>query len=211
MIRNQKRFKIVLSFILVMLTTMTLGLLGYTFYERGQKKELVQKLVLLQTEVEQCRIEAEQQIEISKKIEAMAMQKAEYVNLTNLDFIEQRYQEWAQNPENVDESWRFFFEGFELARSGHAFAGAPESAGVWQIERLIQAYRSHGHFQAKINPLEKQAPPAHADLSLSRFGLSDVDPTAEFPSADLPGPEKQTLQQILDRLETTYCGNVGIE
>ncbi|MEM7487358.1 MAG: hypothetical protein AAF348_19285 [Bacteroidota bacterium] len=77
MIRNQKRFKIVLSFILVMLTTMTLGLLGYTFYERGQKKELVQKLVLLQTEVEQCRIEAEQQIEISKKIEAMAMQKAE--------------------------------------------------------------------------------------------------------------------------------------
>ncbi|MEM9299406.1 MAG: hypothetical protein AAGA64_13575 [Bacteroidota bacterium] len=77
MIRNQKRFKIVLSFILVMQTMVTLGLLGYAFYERGQKKELVQKLVLLQTEVEQCRIEAEQQIEISKKIEAMAMQKAE--------------------------------------------------------------------------------------------------------------------------------------
>ena len=60
-----------------MQTMVTLGLLGYAFYERGQKKELVQKLVLLQTEVEQCRIEAEQQIEISKKIEAMAMQKAE--------------------------------------------------------------------------------------------------------------------------------------
>ncbi|MEO0552990.1 MAG: hypothetical protein AAF149_07315 [Bacteroidota bacterium] len=77
MIRNQKRFKMVLSFVLAMQAIVTLGLLGYAFYQRGQNIELVQKLVLLQTEVEQCRTEAEKQIEISKKIAEMTVQKAE--------------------------------------------------------------------------------------------------------------------------------------
>ena len=32
----------------------------------------------------------------------------------NVDLIDQKYAEWKQDPESVDDNWAMFFEGFEL-------------------------------------------------------------------------------------------------
>ena len=37
-----------------------------------------------------------------------------YLNNANPQFIDALYQDYLENPENVDSKWRQFFEGFEL-------------------------------------------------------------------------------------------------
>ena len=45
----------------------------------------------------------------------------------NLELIEAEYQRWRADPTSVDETWRAFFEGFELGQARSPAAG--ESAG----------------------------------------------------------------------------------
>ena len=41
----------------------------------------------------------------------------EYANLSNLGFIEKLYREYLENPAQVESSWRYFFQGMQLASS----------------------------------------------------------------------------------------------
>ncbi|MEM6523488.1 MAG: hypothetical protein AAGF85_08175 [Bacteroidota bacterium] len=77
MIRNPKKFKIALGLILTLQSVIALGFLAYAFYERSRNNKLVEKLDQLQEQVDQCRVEAHRQMELSKKVTEMAMRKAE--------------------------------------------------------------------------------------------------------------------------------------
>src|SRR5436305_13111357 len=98
------------------------------------------------------------------------MSRPSFATRWNLDAVEDAYQRWRQDPQSVDESWRIFFEGFELG----ANLGTPGDAGPMGIVRLVQAYRELGHFQARIDPLTERPQP-HQHLQLSEYGLSDGD------------------------------------
>ncbi len=54
------------------------------------------------------------------------MERATVANRWNLDLIEDYYGRWRQDPASVEESWRNFFEGYELAQQ----AGGPGAASV---------------------------------------------------------------------------------
>jgi len=52
------------------------------------------------------------------------MNRSTVANRWNLDLIEENYQRWRNDPASVDESWRLFFEGYELGQSGDGMARA---------------------------------------------------------------------------------------
>src|SRR5947209_2399896 len=89
----------------------------------------------------------------------------------NLDAIESAYQRWRQDPGSVDESWRYFFEGFELGQQtsppgpGSTVADARLQTGM---VRLIYAYRDIGHFLAHLDPLSEPRT-SHPLLDLAEF------------------------------------------
>src|SRR5262249_48740021 len=91
----------------------------------------------------------------------------------NVDAFESAYQRWQQDPASVDESWRAFFEGFELGASRLADYGV-ESRSQTGIVRLIDAYRDLGHFVAHLDPLG-QPRKTHPLLELAEFGLDPAD------------------------------------
>src|SRR5262245_17946828 len=89
---------------------------------------------------------------------------SDYANIHNLPLVETLYEKWQQNPESVETSWRYFFEGLELGR----YAPPKQKGGVsvdttttsgehlqWQVSRLIYAYRSIGHRLAHLDPLSE--------------------------------------------------------
>ncbi len=132
-------------------------------------------------------------------------------NRLNLDAIESAYQRWKQDPASVDESWRFFFEGFELGASRPAPAAAkPDGSSQTAIVRLIYAYRDLGHFLAHLDPLS-EARTSHPLLELSEFGFSDTDLERTFDTPLFLGLQRGTLRQILDALKETYCRTIGVE
>jgi 2-oxoglutarate dehydrogenase E1 component len=131
----------------------------------------------------------------------------------NLDAIESAYQRWREDPQSVDESWRFFFEGFELGAAQPApprAAIAPDGAAQTAIVRLIYAYRDLGHFLAHLDPLSERRS-NHPLLELSEFGFTEADLDRTFDTSPFLGLERCTLRQLLDALKETYCRTIGVE
>ncbi|CAF0698628.1 2-oxoglutarate dehydrogenase E1 component [Candidatus Methylacidithermus pantelleriae] len=134
-------------------------------------------------------------------------------SLENAVWLEEFYRRWKEDPESVDPSWRSFFQGFELGRT----AGEDQQksdreylrkqAGVYD---LIYAYRTLGHYVAKLDPLgfNRGYLP---ELNLEEFGLSEKDLDKVFDSGSLAGGGDRTLREILRILEETYCGTVAVE
>ncbi|MDP9225344.1 MAG: multifunctional oxoglutarate decarboxylase/oxoglutarate dehydrogenase thiamine pyrophosphate-binding subunit/dihydrolipoyllysine-residue succinyltransferase subunit, partial [Actinomycetota bacterium] len=79
-----------------------------------------------------------------------------------------------------------------------------------RVSRLVNMYRVRGHLLAELNPIAWEVL-SHRELDLSYYGLTVWDLEREFLNEDLPGPAKQTLQEIVDRLRDSYCRTVGVE
>jgi 2-oxoglutarate dehydrogenase E1 component len=133
-------------------------------------------------------------------------------NRLNLDALEAAYQRWRQDPESVDPSWRYFFEGFELGTSQPVAPRGPSPDGSSQtsLVRLIYAYRDLGHFLAHLDPLS-EARTSHPLLELSEFGFSEADLDRTFDTSHFLGLARGTLRQLLDALKETYCRSIGVE
>jgi 2-oxoglutarate dehydrogenase E1 component len=125
----------------------------------------------------------------------------------NLDVIEDTYRRWRENPASVDESWRLFFEGFEL---GAAQPPSPDAPTQGAVIRLIDAYRELGHFLAHLDPLS-EPPASHPLLRLSEFGLGDNDLQRQVDASHFLGLGRCSLRELLQALRETYCRTIGIE
>src|SRR3989442_1114942 len=90
------------------------------------------------------------------------------------DAIEDAYRRWRSDPTSVDETWRTFFEGFELGLKQPAEQPAQATRQQIGVVRLIDAYRRLGHVLAQLDPLS-DPPQSHPLLELSWFGLQESD------------------------------------
>ncbi len=127
----------------------------------------------------------------------------------NLGALEDAYERWRRDPLSVDESWRYFFEGFELGNARSGVAGVDTSFQTG-IVRLIDEYRELGHFLARLDPLGEQRT-SHPLLELSEFGLGDGDLDRTFDTSHFVGLPSATLRQLLAALRETYCRTIGVE
>src|SRR5262245_4719574 len=126
----------------------------------------------------------------------------------NLDAVEDAYRRWRQDPAAVDESWRWFFEGYELA--ARAEAAAPQAGTERSLVRLINAYRDLGHFVAHLDPLGTPRG-GHPLLELAMFGLEEADLDRTFDTAHFLGLRRGTLRELIAALRETYCRTIGVE
>ncbi|HUP58163.1 MAG TPA: 2-oxoglutarate dehydrogenase E1 component, partial [Bdellovibrionota bacterium] len=159
------------------------------------------------------------------------MEKFSYLKSINAEYIEELFARYLEDPSSIDPSWRYFFEGLELAGpaaealqngNGHALpngaaakpqlstANVNDLTAEARVAELIQAYRELGRLLAAIDPLS--APPAsHPLLELSRFELSNSDLSKTFNAGKLIGAGPSKLSDIIARLRETYCGSIGVE
>ena len=83
-----------------------------------------------------------------------------------------------------------------------------------RVNQLIHSYRVRGHLKASLDPLDRERG-ATAVLTLEHWGLSQADLDSLFSATALGGTDGETvvmtLKQIVDVLERTYCGSVGVQ
>ncbi len=89
-------------------------------------------------------------------------------------------------------------------------AAASDAAQV-AVLRLINAYRYLGVRKADLDPLRRFEPPPTPELDPAHYGLTDADLAREFETGSLVGVERTTLADILQRVNSAYCGHVGVE
>ncbi|MDA3930099.1 MAG: 2-oxoglutarate dehydrogenase E1 component [Prolixibacteraceae bacterium] len=137
--------------------------------------------------------------------------------LSNLDLnsIEELYQQYLKKPESIDESWKNFFQGFDLASRNFSKSSVPNKNKIeldkeFKILSLIQGYRQRGHLFTRTNPVRtrRQYSPT---LAIENFYLKESDLDTIFEAGSEIGLGPSTLRQIISHLQDTYCESVGVE
>ncbi len=129
--------------------------------------------------------------------------------------IEDLYKSYLQNPQEIDESWRNFFEGFELARKAYdsksmQLVNKSHLQKEFNILNLINGYRQRGHLFTRTNPVRRRRQYSPT-LEYRNFGLEEGDLNIIFEAGKEIGIGPATLSTIITHLEQTYCESVGVE
>ncbi len=131
------------------------------------------------------------------------MERISSLNRSNLEFIENLYQTFLENPDALEPQWKLFFEGVEFAQKMPGQSTFSEKElGVYN---LIEHYRDYGHLKAKLDPLDLN-PPHGESFELARYGLSQADLDHSFSVGNLLGMGGGgKLRDIIAFLENAYC------
>ncbi|MGB1312371.1 MAG: 2-oxoglutarate dehydrogenase E1 component [Bizionia paragorgiae] len=149
------------------------------------------------------------------------MDKYSFLNAAHTAYFADLYDQYLENPDSVEPSWRAFFQGYDFGSENYSMEGdtveevssqVPEHVlKEFKVLNLIHGYRSRGHLFTKTNPVRarrKYAP----TLEIENFGLSSSDLETRFDAGEMLGyGGPQTLQKIIDHLEQVYCHSIGVE
>ena len=161
-----------------------------------------------------------------------------YLFGSNAIFIEELFEQYKQNPNSVDASWRDLFsqatggksqpawvkntnkiigladpEAPKAAANKNEKPSAEQSAGVDSIRALmlIRAYRERGHTIANLDPLNLSQLQAGAELHPASYGFTEADYDRPIYLNGQLGLDKASLRDILAILQQTYCRSIGFE
>ena len=156
------------------------------------------------------------------------MDRFSFLNAAHTEFFAQLYDQYTENPDSVEPSWRSFFQGFDFGMTTYneesavgqmatIASGNIENGQVsekvlkeFSVLKLIDAYRTRGHLFTKTNPVRERRNYTPT-LDLANFGLSNADLNTVFDASKVLGKKPSTLQQILNHLDNVYCQHIGIE
>lgn len=156
------------------------------------------------------------------------MDRFSFLNAAHTQFFADLYEQYTQNPDSVEPSWRAFFQGFDfgmetfseeqiLAQISKTETNGQDCSLVsgklqkeFNVLRLIDGYRTRGHLFTKTNPVRDRRTYT-PNLDLVNFDLSDADLDTVFDAAKVIGKQPTTLRQILVHLQNMYCQHIGIE
>ena len=129
----------------------------------------------------------------------------------NGGWVEELYQDWVLG-RSVPAAWRALFEE-ALGAPANGVAVAParaeDSVPAVGLLALIDAYRTHGHLVARLDPLGRE-PAAHPLLESAQFGVDGfMDRRATF--RGYGGLSEGTVRELIDSLRRTYCGTFAVE
>jgi 2-oxoglutarate dehydrogenase E1 component len=159
------------------------------------------------------------------------MDRFSFLNAAHTDFFADLYDQYLENPDSIEPSWRSFLQGFDFGITTYndeypvgnpatQLAQAVSTADVsaiseklqneFNVLKLIDAYRTRGHLFTKTNPVRDRRTYSPT-LDLGNYGLSETDLDTVFDAAKAMRIEPCTLRDILRHLTKIYCHSIGVE
>ena len=158
------------------------------------------------------------------------MDRFSFLNAAHSEFFAQLYNDYLENPDSVEPSWRSFFQGFDFGmttyndensssiQSSSAIAFNNEDLShlseklqkEFDVLKLIDAYKTRGHLFTKTNPVRDRRTYSPT-LAIENYGLSQADLNTVFDAAKAIKIAPCTLKEILSHLDNIYCGSIGVE
>ena len=159
--------------------------------------------------------------------------KDSHTSAGHSSYLEGLYESYLENPASVSLEWKNFFDELPDNNGTHKDISHKNIINAYKNHRrvlssssstneindkqvrvvqLIQAYRNRGHQAAKLDPLGMMERELVPDLTLEYHGLSKDDLKTIFKTDTLEiGTDEASLQDIIDALQSIYCGELGIE
>ena len=99
-------------------------------------------------------------------------------------YIDSLYEQFQDNPDALDESWRLFFRGFDYGfkedgngngqSNGAALTPSQIDLDELRVLALVIAYRNRGHLKSTTNPIKKRKD-RQPFLDLKDFSLAEAN------------------------------------
>ena len=141
------------------------------------------------------------------------MDKYSFLGSLHIEFYEKLYNQYLENPDSVDKSWRSFFQGYDFAHESYNILPTDLPTVIskeFQVISLIDDFRKRGHLFTKTNPVRDRRDYT-PKLDIVNFGLKPEDLDTVFQAGNEVGIGPATLSNILTHLELVYCQFIGIE
>ncbi len=155
-----------------------------------------------------------------------ARQSTSYLCDGNASYLENLYEQFLENPNQVSATWRRYFQSLQPAPTDALHKKIRAEIASWskhassantvdglkqaQIWAYIQAYRAYGHFHATLDPLQLTTKPSVTQLEITFHGLTNADEQTSFDTAGLTNIPI-TFSKLQSILKKIYCGNIGYE
>ena len=156
------------------------------------------------------------------------MDRFSFLNAAHAEFFAELYDQYLENPDSVEPSWRSFFQGFDFGMTTYNEENPGGSASTvssvlvestsaseklqkeFNVIKLIDAYRSRGHLFTRTNPVHKRRTYTPT-LDIENFGLTKADLSTVFDAAKIIKITPCSLADILGHLDKIYCQSIGVE
>jgi len=148
------------------------------------------------------------------------MDKFSFLNAAHTAYFADLYDQYLQNPDAVEPSWRSFFQGYDFGSENNGLDGElaegvsmqiPEHVHKeFQVVKLIDGYRIRGHLFTRTNPVRARRS-YNPTLDISNFELSESDLDTVFNAGEILGIGAKPLREIIKHLEAIYCSSIGVE
>ncbi len=140
------------------------------------------------------------------------MDQFSFLSNSEIESIDQLYQQFLKDPNSLDKSWVVFFSGFDFARQYQSGSANGESKldKEFRVLNLIDGYRKRGHLFTKTNPVRSRRK-YFPTLDLENYKLSSDDLETTFHAGTEVGLGDATLRNIVAHMQQTYCQSIGAE
>ena len=135
-----------------------------------------------------------------------------FLNTAHTAYFAELYDQYLQNPDAVEPTWRAFFQGFDFGLEHGEWPAqvvdvqVPESVKKeFQVVKLIEGYRSRGHLFTKTNPVRNRRTYS-PDLSVENFGLTKDDLPTIFNRKELEVTQWGTIKINYKSMMTNIDG-----
>lgn len=128
---------------------------------------------------------------------------------SNLDYSEELYEAYLQDPSRVEDSWRWFFQGLSTGMDSSAKSFTGDIEKELKVFQLLQYYRDHGVLKARLNPLGDN--PDRGFPKLKDFQITEEDLKTQFAISERLFGLKKPLKDVLLFLEERYCGHLALQ
>ncbi|MBU1369736.1 MAG: 2-oxoglutarate dehydrogenase E1 component [Bacteroidetes bacterium] len=136
-----------------------------------------------------------------------------FLNANDPAVIDALYQQFKEDPSQLDPELKRFFEGFDFASKSYKKQPSdaqPVTSKEFKVLGLIDDYRKRGHLFTATNPVRKRRT-YKPSLEIENFGLTKADLDTIFQAGNEVGIGAASLRDIIEMLEQTYCKSVGVE
>ena len=162
-----------------------------------------------------------------------------YLYGSNAPYIEELYEMYLKDPSSVDSHWKQYFDEIvtlpgaaardvahapiqqsfvDMAKrpvTQHAASVALDANAMKKqvaVLRLVSAYRVLGARHANIDPLQRMGSQYYSELDPATYGLTAEDMAVQFSvSNTFSSNDRLPLSEIINKLQQTYCGTIGVE
>ncbi len=131
-------------------------------------------------------------------------------------WVESLYEDYVLGRSGLPDRWREIFDALHGSDAGQrsptAF-GPGREAGILSglgIFALVNAYRTHGHLIAQLDPLSRGATD-HPLLDPREFGLEERHLDVTGSCGNFLGLREATPRELIESLRATYCGSFAVE